>query len=352
MVRTATIANSKPRLLVRRGIFEPYDFALVFALFVAVLASLLLGENLLKFRTWMWDHVVAFVTAGLICTAAWAGLRCVWWIISHRTFDRIEIGRILLRHFTPYRVWSIVRVSICIEVMMLIYTLLKQRVPMLNPQIYDDILISVEQMIHFGWNPSWALAEAFPWWINRALDVVYVTWFPVKAIMLAYAITHTNRARGEQFLIAFMSIWILGVMLGIVIPSHGPTYVDPTHFPPQAMPIAQRCQEWLCVHYNVHGTLGGTGMPMYGCGLMAMPSLHVTAASLYAIFCWNEARWMRIVATTFATLIFLGSMVSGWHYAIDGYVGFAIALFAWKLAAIIRDRSASINRGLGSTRAG
>ena len=32
---------------------------------------------------------------------------------------------------------------------------------------------------------------------------------------------------------------------------------------------------------------------------------------------------------SFAALIFVGSIHLGWHYAIDGYAGAAVALFGW-----------------------
>lgn len=87
-------------------------------------------------------------------------------------------------------------------------------------------------------------------------------------------------------------------------------------------------QVWLWDHYTTltEITLFGAGNLMYGCGLMALPSLHVTVVCLFAIFLWNEGFWLRWGSITFALLIFIGSVISGWHYAIDGYAGLLIAL--------------------------
>jgi membrane-associated phospholipid phosphatase len=58
---------------------------------------------------------------------------------------------------------------------------------------------------------------------------------------------------------------------------------------------------------------------------MAMPSMHITVVALYAMFFWREGGWRRWGSIAFAVLIFLGSLYSGWHYAIDGYVGVSLA---------------------------
>ena len=74
-------------------------------------------------------------------------------------------------------------------------------------------------------------------------------------------------------------------------------------------------------------TLSGNGGMAYGMGLMALPSLHVTICLLYVYFFWNEGVWWRWSSILYAILIFLGSLYSGWHYAIDGYIGFFIVVF-------------------------
>ena len=47
---------------------------------------------------------------------------------------------------------------------------------------------------------------------------------------------------------------------------------------------------------------------------------------LYVIFMWNEKPIWRWGSIIYAVLIFLGSLYSGWHYAIDGYAGALIAI--------------------------
>ena len=64
-----------------------------------------------------------------------------------------------------------------------------------------------------------------------------------------------------------------------------------------------------------------------------MPSMHVTIAVLIFLAARNINRWLAWVTGIFAFLIVIGSVQLGWHYAIDGYLGLALALFSWAVAA-------------------
>ncbi|MDN3720602.1 phosphatase PAP2 family protein [Roseibium salinum] len=46
---------------------------------------------------------------------------------------------------------------------------------------------------------------------------------------------------------------------------------------------------------------------------------------------WQH-RALRIVTIIYAIMIFIGSIVLGWHYAVDGIAGFVLALLAWAAA--------------------
>ena len=70
------------------------------------------------------------------------------------------------------------------------------------------------------------------------------------------------------------------------------------------------------------------GFLKYGFGLMALPSLHVAAVTLYVLYGWGEGRFVRWLTIIYALLIFIGSVTTGWHYAIDGYAAAVIALVA------------------------
>jgi hypothetical protein len=65
-----------------------------------------------------------------------------------------------------------------------------------------------------------------------------------------------------------------------------------------------------------------------------MPSLHVASAVLLALACGRLNRRLATAMWANAALIWLGSVHLAWHYAIDGVLGGAIALAAWKTADV------------------
>ena len=73
---------------------------------------------------------------------------------------------------------------------------------------------------------------------------------------------------------------------------------------------------------------GGTSIVL---GIGAFPSLHV-AAQMY-VFLWMRRLWTsgEVLFGIFVVVIFLGSMITGWHYFIDGVAGVALALGCYVL---------------------
>jgi membrane-associated phospholipid phosphatase len=87
---------------------------------------------------------------------------------------------------------------------------------------------------------------------------------------------------------------------------------------------ALRIQEVLWQTYvNGSGSIGG---------ISAMPSLHVASSVLLALYGFRVSRAHGWCLTAFALMIFLGSIHLGWHYAVDGYLGAAVAFGSWAIA--------------------
>jgi hypothetical protein len=74
-------------------------------------------------------------------------------------------------------------------------------------------------------------------------------------------------------------------------------------------------------------------------GVAALPSLHVAVLALFAMGTW---RWraLSIVLWVLTAVTFVGSMALAWHYAVDGYLGVALAYACWWMrVGLRRERS-------------
>lgn len=75
-----------------------------------------------------------------------------------------------------------------------------------------------------------------------------------------------------------------------------------------------------------HIFLSGKGLPGMFYGIAAMPSLHVGAVTMLAIFLYQASPLLGLIGAAFTLITFVGSLFLQWHYAVDGYVGFTMAV--------------------------
>lgn len=312
---------------------RPHEWVALAAVLVCVALWLATGVPLLPVRPWLFEHALELTEFLLPALMVLLIVR-----LARRARRRGRADARLTRvtfaqHFGPRLIARYARYILSVQLVMTAYTSIKQAIPLINPGRYDGMLIDIERICHLGWLPPWALASsgAPQWWLTM-LDRCYYLWFPIKPLIVGYFLTHRNVAKRHHFLAAYLGVWIVGALLGLMVPSHGPCYIDAGRFPAGEMPLCEFAEDWLGVHYEHLRTitLHGNGNLTFGTGLMAMPSLHVTICILYVVFLWDEARWARWGAVLFAVMIFLGSLYSGWHYAIDGYAGvFIVAFVVW-----------------------
>jgi membrane-associated phospholipid phosphatase len=78
-------------------------------------------------------------------------------------------------------------------------------------------------------------------------------------------------------------------------------------------------------------------------GISAMPSMHVGGIVLVAIVAWRRWRPLGAACWGYAGVIQIGSVVLGWHYAIDGYAGALLAWGCWRIAGRWRDARTGVD---------
>jgi len=225
------------------SLVRPYDITLFAAILVGLVIWVTTGIPVLPIRPWMVNNflfIAKFLVLALI--AMWIS-RWILAVLKHRRADR-RIRRIMFKwHFGWQTLVRAFRWMISVEIVITIYTTIKQGIPLINNAVYDIQLIVIEKWIHLGFNPAWVLADSNPpllW--TKILDINYYLWFIVKPLFFSYFLTHRNQCKRNHFISTYLGVWIFGVVIGLAVPSHGPCYVDPEFFPVKNMRLSQHAK--------------------------------------------------------------------------------------------------------------
>ncbi len=238
------------------------------------------------------------------------------------------------------RIWGGIILIICLVLITGTFTFLKTAIPVINPFAWDETFALIDRYFHGGIDPYVYLTPIFANTImTRIADGTYSIWFSLFSFFTFIAAMDSEHPlRRNRFILAFFLCWIFGGnVLATLFSSVGPVYFEEfgygDHFAPlltilhninEVQPIlAVELQAALLDGYYNGGDLTG---------ISAMPSLHLAIAWLMVFQAFLYSKILGWLMIGFALMIQLASVYLAWHYAIDGYFGFVIALFCWKLA--------------------
>lgn len=221
------------------------------------------------------------------------------------------------------------------------FSSLKSMIPVVQPYVWDPFFAELDRLIHFGFAP-WRLLQplvGYPF-LTFALNVVYNLWLPAMLAVLYWQVFTLERpALRAQYLLSFFLCWIVnGTILAMLFSSAGPCFYGkllpdlPNPFEPLmaylhaadgVYPVwALRTQEMLWSTYRDNGLV-------FGSGISAMPSLHISIAFLQLMLGLRIGRaWAGAFAAFFA-LILIGAVHLGWHYAADAYLSVFTTFLIW-----------------------
>lgn len=234
------------------------------------------------------------------------------------------------------------------------YGWIKLVVPLYHPTLYDQALWDLDQALFFGLSPSVFFLDLFGSAnLLRAADWSYANIFFASTLLAgAYFFSEPSRRVRVAFANGYAVLWITGAWLYLLVPSVGPAYRFPDIWMVhgQTLRVTQTFQALLMRNYqNVIRVASGepAGAIHIAFGIGAFPSLHV-AFQTY-VFLWMRRLWTagQVLFGVFVLVIFLGSMITGWHYMIDGLAGLLLGWACYALPA----RRARLTRWLELRRA-
>ena len=227
------------------------------------------------------------------------------------------------------------------------YFWLKVVIPLVNPRLWDDALWRLDTVLHFGVSPSVfvpGLLAGTP--LVALLDRWYWLWVPTIFYTLSFWSAGLDRPLARRFLLSCVLLWTLGSWIYLSVPAVGPVFVEPQAFAAvhDDMPLVRAGQQALAENYQVMLAGRRTGelkrfKPTRG--VAAMPSLHVGAHFLFFLWARRRARWLALPFALATAFTFAGSLLSGYHYAVDGYAGMLLAWLCYRVA-VWREEGAAV----------
>jgi PAP2 superfamily len=244
-------------------------------------------------------------------------LRRTWadgWL-THRLFHYFIVALLLPLFFWCFAAW-------------------KSHIP---PFTWDVTLAEWDRALH-GTDP-WRLLPLRPL-LTVPLEGAYWSWRLLFLGLVAWqGWTGTAHEKG-RFWLAFVLTWILlGTVLASLIPSAGPCYYLFVAHSPRYVSLLT----YLGEVDRAHGTelldlqrglwaATAQGRIVWGAGVSAFPSLHVALPVLATCAAWRRFRPLAWAFALFSAVILIGSVHTGWHYAVDGYASLVLVPMIWWLA--------------------
>jgi hypothetical protein len=229
----------------------------------------------------------------------------------------------------------------------------KAAIPRLHPFLWDVPLMQLDRLLHGGIDP-WRLLQPLlrrPW-IVLAWDYGYTLFVPAQTAVVLWQVWSRNDLTRYRFLISYVLTWILlGTAAAIALSSGGPCFFDeivrgPNPFAPlfellgavhAKHPVgALEAQQVLWASY-------ARGLEVQFAAISAMPSMHVALPMLFVLVAWNNGIGLRLLFLAYLVFNLVGSVLLGWHYAVDGYAAMLGVIVIWAVVcALTRDRPAPL----------
>jgi PAP2 superfamily len=221
------------------------------------------------------------------------------------------------------------------------FSFLKDQIVVLHPFSWDEALSQLDRFIHFGLEPYSILMSIFgnPTVVS-AFNATYHAWlFILMSVTFFVCFSVVYPEKRMTFLLAFVLTWGLGGnMLATLLSSAGPVYYQRLGFGDTFAPLMSHLKDSAAISpvwaLDVQEMLwqGYLGLGKMT-GISAMPSMHVASTTLLFLYARVWGRFIGFIFSIFLIAIMIGSVLLGWHYAVDGYVGVVVACLSWKLAS-------------------
>ena len=236
-------------------------------------------------------------------------------------------------HFLP--------IVACVALFMINFSAMKSAIPLFNPFSWDPAFIAWDRTLFFGTDP-WRVIHPILGYpiVSAATAGIYHLWILLIYAGCIYMGAHQpNDALRIRYFVSYFLCWsLIGVVLAITFSSVGPVFMEPLFGDPTFAPLMNYLEsaneEYPVLVLAVQQQLlewHATGQYGLGRGISAMPSMHVSLAVLFWLGMRQVSKGAGRFFGVFAILIFIGSIHTGYHYAVDGIIAAIVTWAIWWL---------------------
>lgn len=202
--------------------------------------------------------------------------------------------------------------------------------PLLNylvPFWADPLLAHIDHVLFLQHEP-WALLT----WLNSSPTAIFYHrgWFAMMILTLLVVSKAPPSPEKSAVMLSYFILWsVVGPSIHTLLPAAGPVFFAQMGYGDRfaglhSAPETELLAGYLWAIYSNAGFGPGSG-------ISAMPSLHIATTAWMIIGFHVFARWWVVPMAIAGLLIFLLSISLGWHYAIDGIAGAALAVSCYLL---------------------
>jgi membrane-associated phospholipid phosphatase len=221
--------------------------------------------------------------------------------------------------------WMGVIAYLSVGIGLISYHNLKPAIPLINGNLYDDLLLHWDQQLSVG---NWISVLENPT-VTYFLDQVYFQMWTLGGISLAAS------ASKPVLFWRFVATWALAyglsMPISILFPALGPAFSHPNLFGHITATHSADVMSRLWNHYLAFQSDPLQTPIVKANGIVAMPSLHITIVFLSVFFLGKVVPQFKGILWTFLGLFIISTVYLGWHYLLDGLAG---VLLGWVVLRI------------------
>lgn len=322
---------------------RPYYLAILLYLDVAICAVLFYDDNPAGPLQMIKDMLVSTVSTTVYMSLVWVGFRYLRAVRQGQSLRDVMIDAIDLPRFARFLMLPALFAGLTA------FNAVKVILPEYTHQNYDRTLSNLDRAIH-GTDPWRYFGFLYNPEIIDILQNFYLPFWTYALVTVTTYVLVSDRCSAfrDQFIIVFLLVWaFLGNVVAALFLSDGPAFYarvtgDVTRYGDlvEALAMTRESPFSAYVIQNSLWLLRQTHRATQGSGISAFPSLHVAMATLVCLaLCHMKPRYAAY-GVPYLMLIMLGSVVLGWHYAVDGYASVILVVSLWAMVANLRKAQA------------